>query len=99
MIDKVGGLSLYDNTAKVVNHAVDSKSSGADFGNMITESLGNTRNTLQTTELVSNASLVNEVGLEELAGAVNNAEVTLRTVVAVRDRMINAYQDIIKMPI
>ena len=31
--------------------------------------------------------------------AVNAAELTLQTVVAVRDRMITAYQDIIRMPI
>jgi flagellar hook-basal body complex protein FliE len=31
--------------------------------------------------------------------AVTNAQVALQTVVAVRDRVISAYQDILKMPI
>jgi flagellar hook-basal body complex protein FliE len=31
--------------------------------------------------------------------AVSNAEVTLQTVVAVRDRVVAAYLDILKMPI
>jgi flagellar hook-basal body complex protein FliE len=31
--------------------------------------------------------------------AVNNAELTLDTVVAIRDKVIGAYQDIMKMPI
>jgi len=31
--------------------------------------------------------------------AVTNAEVTLQTVVAVRDKVISAYQDILRMPV
>lgn len=37
--------------------------------------------------------------LVDVVTAVANAEVTLQTVVAVRDRVVRAYQDIIKMPI
>jgi flagellar hook-basal body complex protein FliE len=37
--------------------------------------------------------------LHEVVTAVANAEVTLQTVVAVRDRVIGAYQDIMRMPI
>lgn len=37
--------------------------------------------------------------LIDLVTAVTSAEVTLQTVVAVRDRVIQAYQDIIQMPI
>ena len=36
---------------------------------------------------------------QSLVTAVANAELTLNTVVAVRDRVINAYNDIIKMSI
>jgi flagellar hook-basal body complex protein FliE len=34
-----------------------------------------------------------------VVAAVHAAEITLQTVVAVRDRMISAYQDILRMPI
>jgi len=37
--------------------------------------------------------------LHEVVTAVANAEVTLQTVVAVRDRVVSAYQDIMRMPI
>jgi len=37
--------------------------------------------------------------LHEVVTAVANAEVTLQTVVAVRDRVISSYQDIMRMPI
>jgi len=37
--------------------------------------------------------------LSDVVTAVSNAEVTLQTVVAVRDKVISAYQDILRMPI
>ena len=39
------------------------------------------------------------VDLSELVTAVSSAELTLNTVVAIRDKVITAYQDIIRMPI
>ncbi len=35
----------------------------------------------------------------DVVQAVSNAELTLQTVVAVRDRVVNAYQEIMRMPI
>ena len=37
--------------------------------------------------------------LREVVTAVTNAEVTLQTAIAIRDRVIRAYQDITSMPI
>jgi flagellar hook-basal body complex protein FliE len=37
--------------------------------------------------------------LTDVVTAIANAEITLQTVVAVRDRMISAYQEILRMPI
>ncbi|GLQ07332.1 flagellar hook-basal body complex protein FliE [Sneathiella chinensis] len=50
-------------------------------------------------EKVSLQSLTGDSGLADIVTAVSSAEVTLETVVSVRDRVIQAYQDIIKMPI
>ena len=37
--------------------------------------------------------------IQEVVMAVSNAEVALQTVVAVRDKVVSAYQDILQMPI
>jgi flagellar hook-basal body complex protein FliE len=37
--------------------------------------------------------------LHEVVLSINEAEIALQTIVAVRDKVIAAYQDIIKMPI
>ena len=40
-----------------------------------------------------------EGNLTEVVTALSHAEVTLQTVTAIRDRVLQAYQDIMKMPI
>lgn len=50
-------------------------------------------------ETVSVKAIAGQAELNEVVTAVTNAELTLQTVVAVRDRVIQAYQDIIRMPI
>lgn len=69
------------------------------FDDLLTESLSTAKNTAYKSESISAKSLVGDAELHELVTSVTNAELTLNTVVAVRDRVINAYQDILKMPI
>ncbi len=92
-----GAISAYQNTANIAGNV--GKSSNVDFSSMLEGAIDNSISTLRNSESVSSSALVNDISIEELAGAVANAELTLKTVVAVRDRIIGAYQDIIKMPI
>lgn len=69
------------------------------FDELITESLSQAKNTSYQSEAISAKSLVGDAELHELVTSVTNAELTLNTVVAVRDRVVSAYQDILKMPI
>lgn len=82
--------------------AAASGSSGAmkpDFTNMLGTALDASRDAGYKGEMMSSKSIASSAELHELVTAVSNAELTLNTVVAVRDRVISAYQDIIKMPI
>tara|TARA_B100000989_G_C19320608_1_gene376526 strand:- start:313 stop:663 length:351 start_codon:yes stop_codon:yes gene_type:complete len=69
------------------------------FTELVGESLKTSAAGGYESEAVSAKSLANEAEFHELVTTVSNAELTLNTVVAVRDRVITAYQDIIKMPI
>jgi flagellar hook-basal body complex protein FliE len=40
-----------------------------------------------------------EADLTEVVQAVTSAEVTLQTVVSIRDRLVSAFQEIMRMPI
>jgi flagellar hook-basal body complex protein FliE len=69
------------------------------FEALVGEALDNARDTAYMAEAISTKGLAGKADLSEVAAAVANAETSLNTVVAVRDRMISAYQDIIRMPI
>lgn len=99
-------MNAYRNATKMGGEATPELDSGAaagagkpGFGDVLAESLSQAKNTAYKGEAVSAKSLVGEAELHELVTSVTNAELTLNTVVAIRDRVINAYQDILKMPI
>ncbi|MBI1275809.1 flagellar hook-basal body complex protein FliE [bacterium] len=50
-------------------------------------------------EDISIKAMLGKADLHEMVSAITQTELTLQAVVAVRDRVINAYQDILKMPI
>ena len=53
----------------------------------------------KTAETMTAKAVVGQAELMDVVTAVSNAEMTLQTVVAVRDRVLNAYQEIMRMPI
>jgi len=69
------------------------------FADLLSEGLSDARKTGYQGEITATEALSNKTELHELVTAVSNAELTLNTVIAVRDRIISAYQDIIKMPV
>ncbi|MFN3401567.1 MAG: flagellar hook-basal body complex protein FliE [Ferrovibrio sp.] len=75
------------------------KGSGGGFGEMLSEALQDTVNAQKTAEATSVKAVNGKADVTDVVTAVTNAEVALDTVVAVRDRVINAYQEIMRMPI
>ncbi|TNE35360.1 MAG: flagellar hook-basal body complex protein FliE [Alphaproteobacteria bacterium] len=69
------------------------------FSDLLSEVGKDTVDSLNASEQAGIKSMTDKAGLADIVTAVSNAEATLETVVAVRDRVIQAYQDIIKMPI
>ena len=72
---------------------------GQSFAELLKEVAGNSVQAGNRSEVLATKALVKEAELVDIVTAVSNAEMTLETVVAVRDRLIAAYQEIIKMPI
>jgi flagellar hook-basal body complex protein FliE len=50
-------------------------------------------------ERLTAAAVAGEADLTDVVTAVSNAEMTLQTVVTVRDRVLAAYQEILRMPV
>ena len=72
---------------------------GDGFAQMLKETAGDVVGALKTGEAQSLRAVTGKADLAAVTAAVNNAEVALQAVVAVRDKIIQAYQDISKMPI
>ncbi len=75
--------------------------SGAEsaFSSLVTETLGDVKSTTANMEATSAKALVDQADLVDVVTAVSNAEMVVETVVTVRDKVIGAYNDILKMPI
>jgi len=72
---------------------------GTGFAQLVNDALGSTKEALQSGEKLSLDAVTGKADLNQVVTAVTNADMALQTVVAVRDKVISAYQDIIKMSI
>jgi flagellar hook-basal body complex protein FliE len=69
------------------------------FGDLVSSAAQTALETGRKSEQLSAAAVAGKADTTDVVTAVTNAEITLQTVLAVRDRVIQAYQDIMRMPI
>lgn len=72
---------------------------GGAFSSLVGAPIENSISSLRSAERATIASLTKQADITDVVTAVTQAENTLKTVVAVRDRLISAFQDLEKMPI
>ena len=70
-----------------------------DFGTLVRNLAQNAVKVGETAEMQTAAAATGKAALNSVVMAVAEAELTLNTVVAVRDRVLEAYREIIRMPI
>jgi len=94
--------ALYKNMADIATSTTSSNEevrSSMSFGSLVKAGLENVIETQKTSERVSADAVTGKANVTDVVQAVTEAELTLQTMVAVRDRVISAYQDIMRMPI
>lgn len=72
---------------------------GADFGTALRSALGSAMDAGQAAEAQSMKAITQGGNVTEVATALARAELTLQTATVVRDRVLQAYQDIMRMQI
>src|SRR5262245_54790101 len=72
---------------------------GATFGDLLSNVLNEAATTGRAAETKAGELMKGKGDIVDVVTAVNAAEMSLETVVAIRDRVIAAYQDIMRMPI
>ncbi|PLX36634.1 MAG: flagellar hook-basal body complex protein FliE [Hyphomicrobiales bacterium] len=71
----------------------------ADFGALLNDSINGIVETGTQAENTMMSHIAGKQDVVDVVTAVAEAEVAVKTLVSVRDRVISAYQDIMKMPI
>jgi flagellar hook-basal body complex protein FliE len=69
------------------------------FGDAVTQALDQAVQTGHAADDQAMQALSGQGNLTDVVTAVSHAEMTLQAATAIRDRVVQAYQDIIKMPI
>ncbi|MDO8605383.1 MAG: flagellar hook-basal body complex protein FliE [Phaeospirillum sp.] len=74
-------------------------STGTDFASVLKDATKMAIGSAKGAEQASLAAVAGKADIRDVVAAVANAEITLETVVNVRDKVINAYNEIMRMPI
>jgi flagellar hook-basal body complex protein FliE len=89
LTDPTGGLSK----------TVGDEGGGANFGAMLKDALGAVAQTARKSDAQSHAMAVGKANVVDVVTAVAETEVAIEALVSVRDRVIQAYEEIMRMPI
>lgn len=78
---------------------VQPETPAGSFASMVKSAVLQAEEDNKQAELMSMKAIKGTADMQEVVMAVSNAEVALQTVVAVRDKVVSAYQEIMQMPI
>ena len=81
------------------NQAATPESTGSTFMDMVRGAAMDAVDSNRRAEQLSAEGLAGQADVTQVVTALSEAEATLNTVVTVRDRVISAYQEIMRMPI
>ena len=99
-VSSAAAANIYKTAQNVgAGKGVGSDSEGVSFGDMIKDNAQSAIQSVRRGEQASASAITGDADITDVVEAVTQAEMTLQTVVAVRDRMISAYQEIMRMPI
>ena len=72
---------------------------GGGFGDAMQRAVAGVVDTARGAEAQSMQAIAGHADITEVVTAVSKAELALQTTMAIRDRVVQAYQDIMRMPI
>jgi flagellar hook-basal body complex protein FliE len=98
-VNLANAVNAYAHAGRIAPEGGPESSGGTSFGDMLKSAAENVVDTMAKGEQASLAAAAGKADLTTVTEAVSNAEVAVQTVVAIRDRVVAAYQDIMRMPI
>jgi flagellar hook-basal body complex protein FliE len=106
MIDALSAAKAYANVQKAAGLGAGGETAGAGalggvggFADILKSAMTDVVKTSRTAETQMVNQVQGKAELVDVATAISAAETSLQTVMAVRDQVISAYQEIMRMPI
>lgn len=96
-------MAAYNRASRSVGQGMDARDTsgpkGGGFADLVKSALEEARRIGERSEQMSIQGIRDNADLNQVITAVAEAEVTLQTVVSIRDKVIDAYKEILRMPI
>ncbi|HEY2758012.1 MAG TPA: flagellar hook-basal body complex protein FliE [Pseudolabrys sp.] len=106
MATPITAANAYANVARLTDASLSlgkdggaDKPSGTSFTSVLKEALGAVNDMGRKSDAQTRAAANGKANMVDVVTAVSETQVAIDAVVAVRDRVIQAYEDIMKMPI
>ena len=96
--------AAYQNAARIglspsAPAVAPSDGAAGSFSDFLSGAVKDSIGTLKQGEVAATKQISGQANIVDVVNSVNSAEITLDTVVAVRDKVVAAYQSIMNMPI
>jgi flagellar hook-basal body complex protein FliE len=99
MISALSGLGAVGTPTNVTRPTATPAAGGADFGKVLADVATNTVDALKAGESAAIGGITGSRSVQQVVDAMLNADQALQTAIAVRDKLVSAYQEISRMNI
>lgn len=95
---------LYASARRMASPEAPNEAAGTDaretaFADALAAVAGDMAETLRASEATAQKGLAGQADVQSVVEALTSAELALQTAVTVRDRVVEAYQEVLRMPI
>jgi flagellar hook-basal body complex protein FliE len=101
-IDALRAAQSYERAARLAGAAPrmeETAPARANFSELVKSAVSETAGALKAGETAATGVAMGEANLVDVVTAVSAAEVTLETAIAIRNKVVEAYQEVMRMPI
>jgi flagellar hook-basal body complex protein FliE len=101
-IDPLSGARAYQQAARALQNAAgggEAQGAGVDFGKLVQDAIHQASASTNQAEQSALSVAGGQSDIVNVVTAIAAAETQMQTVIAVRDQVISAYQEILRMPI
>ena len=101
MVDAVSAISGFApaQLEKTASTKTVASAGAPSFAETLKATAASTVDSLKTSEATAMSAMKGEAGIQDVVGATVRAELAVETAVSVRNKLIESYQEIMRMPI